>query len=520
MPKAQPIRSGLAAALAATATGLLYGLAQPGFGAWPLAALCLVPLLAAMAGRGVLARAGLGWIAGTVATGIATLWPATAGAIAYFGLRPTYALLAGIAVGQVFGAGSFMLFSGTAGDPFRGRALLAWTRICVCWAGAEIVRATLLTGLPWLFLGHALAERPDLIQGARLGGAYLVSLQLAAINAAILFAVRDRRVALGLGGLCTASFALSMAALPHAASGRAAVAGSVRTETGNETPAPGELDVLLVQGNIPNAWRGDPSRIADALGQLVDLTKTERVIDLAIWPENAINFLLPVNDSVLGDALQPLGASPRYLLLGAPRTAIEAAGELRNSATLLGPERITRGHHDKVHLLPFAEYVPDIARAIGIEGSTTGAGAAPSVLDAGGAVLGPLVCFEVAFPEIARAQVRAGATLLVNLSNDAWFGGTGAMEQHFVGAIFRAVETGRPMLRATNTGITAAIDAWGRVQARLPMNVAGVLHVAVVPTAETTLYTRLGDAPLVGAYASVLVGALLETVRARRRPRL
>jgi apolipoprotein N-acyltransferase len=76
------------------------------------------------------------------------------------------------------------------------------------------------------------------------------------------------------------------------------------------------------------------------------------------------------------------------------------------------------------------------------------------------------------------------------------------------------------MLRATNTGITAAIDAWGRVQARLPMNVAGVLRVAVVPTTGTTLYTRLGDAPLVGAYAIVLVGALLETVRARRRPSL
>jgi apolipoprotein N-acyltransferase len=171
------------------------------------------------------------------------------------------------------------------------------------------------------------------------------------------------------------------------------------------------------------------------------------------------------------------------------------------------------GLHDKVKLLPFAEYAP-WPFAPGSLGEAA-PGRAPRVLSWRGASFGPLVCYEVLFARLARRLAADGAGVLVNLSNDSWFGATGAAEQHLAAAMYRAIETGRPLLRATHTGITVALDARGRVVARLPRDVPGTRAIDVEPGRGITPYTRFGDAPL---GAALLAGLALTSFRRRRPP--
>ena len=223
-----------------------------------------------------------------------------------------------------------------------------------------------------------------------------------------------------------------------------------------------------------------------------------------------------MNEDLVGSATGDLG--PGYLLVGSPRVEGATRPRLYNSAVLFGPERRIRGSHDKQRLLPFAEYWPWPLDGLDLPGVVTTAGGRPQVLVAGDVRLGAMICYEVVFSELAHALARDGAEILVNLSNDAWFGTTGAIEQHFAAAVFRAIETRRPLLRSTNTGITAAIDAAGRVVARLPPEHAGALEVEVLPSRASTWAVRLGGA--VGICGLVVTG--LVTVwewSVRHRPR-
>ena len=159
--------------------------------------------------------------------------------------------------------------------------------------------------------------------------------------------------------------------------------------------------------------------------------------------------------------------------------------------------------HDKTHLLPFFERTPAWL-AQGDAGLT--AGRSPAVLRSGERIsIGPLLCYEVLFPSVARRQVEDGATLLVNLSNDAWFAGSGGAEQHFAAAVVLAATLGRPLLRATPSGVTAAVAASGRVAARLPADRPGALVVDVTPSHARTPASRTGDAP---AWIALAVAAL------------
>jgi len=491
----------------AIVAGVLYALSQPSWGAWPLAAVCLVPLLLALARQSARVRMLLGWTAGTVATLLSTVVPATVGSTAYFEIPIWMGVVIALTVGQIFGAGTFALAALLIGDPARPRPVVAAARVGVAWVSAEFVRANLLTGLPWLFLAHGLAPMPALIQSASIGGELMVSLWLAALNCAFARVVptagRREAAAIALAisaavGVSALSFRFPAASLTSPAEALAGGGrssddvhreGEVRVSGRNR--AAGDIRVLLTQPNLPNAWRGDPSRVSDALERLVDLSGSSGV-DVAIWPENAVNVLLPMNSALISAATRELDSLPEYIMLGTPRFDPKAPARLFNSAVLFGPERRIESFHDKVHLLPFAEYTPwPLDLALGDRTETSG-GERPVVLVAGGARLGPLICYEIVFAEIARSLVHDGAELIINISNDAWFGSTGAIEQHFAAAVFRAVETRRPVLRATNTGVTAAIDSMGHVVARLPSERLDSLTVDVVPAREISPYVRFG----------------------------
>jgi apolipoprotein N-acyltransferase len=453
----------------AALTGVLYAAAQPDRGAWPFAFVCLVPLLAALRGRNLAARAGFGWLAGGVAGAVLVLHPTGIALARYFELAPAPAYLGSFVLSQLYGALPFVGFAALCGDPARGTALAACARAGAALVVAEGFRSWFLGGLPWGLFAYALAPAPWLAQAAAWGGAALLGFALAALNAAWL---RSRWLALALA---------ATVALPGAfASSDPAAPGAVAAPADGAPRAAEALRVRLVQGNLPAAWRRDPRRVPEALARL-GAASDGAPVDLVVWPESALAAPLPANLSSLRAASGALDAGA-FLLLGAPRTeARDGAARLFNSAVLVAGDGRLLAAHDKTRLVPIAESRRETP------------GAAPRALALGERRVGALICYELVFAGVARALVRDGAELLVNLSNDEWFGTTRGVEQHFAAAVIRAIETRRPLLRATNTGVTAAVDAWGRVVARLPSGQVGALVVDVRPAHAITLAVRFGD---------------------------
>jgi len=497
-------RSDLQALGLAAVSGPLYAAAQPGCGWWPLAPICLVPLLLALRGRRWPVRFGLAWLAGTIA-GATTAGPTLAAAgERFFALSaPSTALLVAAAT-QIYGALPIAVFGTLCGDPGREPAGLWTWRVAASWTACELARSSFATGVPWGLLAHSLAAVPGLIQLASIGGIFLVGFALALANASLAGLALPRarpRAALTLAAVAGAA-ALAAAALPQS---------SLRVDE--------RATVRLVQPNLPVSSRLLRSGWSQELSGLRDLTLAgRRSVDLAIWPENAVGLPLPANTGPLERRVADLEGTVSHLIVGAPWIDSDREGRFRNSAALLEPGRGLIARYDKRRLVPFAEYTPQpFALLLGNRGLYV-AGHGPALLHAGPAVVAPLICFEVSYPDLARQSVLEGATLLVNLSNDAWLDGTAGPDQHLAAAVFRAVETRRSVVRSTNTGVTAAIDPWGRVLARLPAHEAAFLDVDVPLIRERTLYSRLGDWPVIALCALPIVSVFRRRLDARKRP--
>ncbi len=519
------------AALAAAATAGLFALAQPPAAVWPLAFLCLVPLLAALAGRGLVGRAAWGAVAGGLAALAVAIGPAATGTASFFGLPLWQGWLIGASIGQGFGIAGFTAFAVLAGDPRQGSVAGAALRVGLAFTAAEWIRATLFGGLPWLLLAYALAPVPALLALAPWGGVPLLSAWIGAIAAALLrlgagparsAAARALALLAALGlGAALAAPNLDVASAPSAA----LPAGAVRLLT-DEARAPEAVRIGLVQPALAMDRWADPLHAASTVAALTRLSvaaaKTHR-FDLLAWPENAVQALLPANEGLVADALSALDGDVSHLLLGAPRYDPAAPTHRFNAALLYratGTGRAERiATHDKGKLLPLFERAPPWRwlAAVVPPGSGLTAGEGPAILRMSETLgIGALICYEVLFPEVARQHVRNGAGVLVNLSNDAWFGGSGGAEQHFAASVVLAATHRRPLLRSTPTGVTAAIDAGGRVAARLPQDEPGVLAVEVAPGIGLAPAVWLGDAPAWFALVFAGVWTVHERVRRRR----
>jgi apolipoprotein N-acyltransferase len=182
----------------------------------------------------------------------------------------------------------------------------------------------------------------------------------------------------------------------------------------------------------------------------------------------------------------------------APPAGGRGRSQIFNSAELVNPQGEWTARYDKVHLVPFGEYLP-FPQVFGFAGGLTkevgefqhGRSRAP--LDAGGARLGTFICYESIFPDEVRRFARDGAQVLVNISNDGWYGDSGAWKQHLLQTRMRAIENNRWILSATNTGLTASIDPWGRVAAEVPRKERTALIAPYALISGTTFYTRHGD---------------------------
>jgi apolipoprotein N-acyltransferase len=277
-------------------------------------------------------------------------------------------------------------------------------------------------------------------------------------------------------------------------------------------PFPTDHTARLVQENIPIETTWNASSLSETLKDLHALsTAPGAKPDLIVWPESPAPFFL--NEPRFRMEITSVAVeSQAYVIAGALGTPAgqnplqEAAtpeGAKRsyyNSAVLITPEGKWTARYDKVHLVPFGEYIPaqsmlvflkGIAREVGEWGFT--AGTERTVFDAGGQRVGTFICYESIFPDEIRQFAANGAQVLVNISNDAWFGDYGMPAQHLNMVRMRAIENGRWVLRATNTGITAAIDPYGRVTQSAPRKQRLALDVGYALVTETTFYTGHGD---------------------------
>jgi apolipoprotein N-acyltransferase len=492
--------TGWAARGAAFGLGAVAAAGQAPLGFWWLALPALAAIIALVArAPSARAAAGAAWWAGLGHFGLALSWIVEPFLIdiARHGWMAPFALL--------LMAAGLALFWGVAGALsvlFRRRAM----GFAVSLAAMEYARSHVFTGFPWALPGHIWIDTP-LAQGAALAGAHgltLLTLVLAVPPAA-----------LGLRGAGVA--ALAVAAAWWGGAARLAA------------PVPARADaplIRLVQPNTSQSDKWDRARARATFEGLLDLTAAPPAVALTVWPETAVPYLLEEGaaDIPLAVALAGQGAP---VLIGVQRTD----GSLRywNSLAVVAPEGRIAAAYDKHHLVPFGEYLPlgdllhawfGLAAFATTEGYGYSAGPGPAVLDLGplGRAI-PLICYEAVFPAIPRHAPGPRADWMVQITNDAWFGTLTGPYQHLALARLRAVETGLPLVRVANTGITAMVDARGQVVASLPLGRRGALDAALPATLPAPPYARWGDLPVLLLLAGLALLARPPRPLDRRPPR-
>jgi len=490
----------------AAGSGVLLALAFPlpdlSFLAW----VALVPLLLVMSKRPFLCgyAAGIGFFA-------TALYWLNIVMVTYGRLHPLLSVLA------------YLLLSAYLALYF-GLAVWATERICrrlqlplalvfpLAWVASELLRAFLLTGFPWVLLGYSQHNFLPLIQSADLFGVYGISALLALGNATIaewLMARKDKGSVLRARRSLLVFAALFLLNLGY---------GFFRLA--NPVDADAVVSVGLMQGNIDQSIKWNPANQQSTVDTYLSLSRDALAegAELLVWPESATPFYFQ-EETPLSRRVREVVAEPgRYLLLGSPAYERYPGGvRYLNSAFLLARGGIL-GRSDKIHLVPFGEYVPlgkflpFIDKLVAGIGDFSPGFVTPLPLN--GSKVSVLVCYEAIFPELARAQVAAGSHLLINITNDAWFGRSSAPWQHLAMARFRAIENRRWLVRAANTGVSAIIAPGGQIVAQSPLFKKAIVTGDAAYCSTQTVYTGIGD--LLPLLSFLLCGFWLW--RCRRRP--
>ena len=495
---------GIAGDALAAAAGALLVLAFAPYAAYPLAILCIAVLFRLLDGVSVRRAAWRGFLFGAAefACGIHWLYISVhevSGAPIWLTLLLLAALVAVMAVYSALACALGIWLAPRAG---AARWLLA---LPACWTLLEWLRGWFLTGFPWLSLGYSQIGSP--LRGyAPVFGVFGISLAVA-LSAGLLASASARHTR--LRARCA-----SLAVLAAVWS-----AGGLLAAVHWTHPAGAPVQVSLVQGNIPQSVKWDPQTFAPTLDLYRKLTAEHWSSRLIIWPESAIPAY---QDEVQQDYLDPLEKAARAhgtdLLIGVPIHDWKTDAYYNSVISLGGHD----GVYDKYHLVPLAEYFPvpqwvrNWLELMNLPYSDFSRGAARQpLLQVAGYPAGVSICYEDAFGnEIIRALPQAA--FLVNVSDDGWFGDSIALPQHLEIARMRALEAGRYLLRATNTGITAIIDAAGHVVRTLPKDTRGVLTGTFTPYAGSTPYRWLGNFPVVSISIGMLLAMRLWTGLRRR----
>ena len=515
----------LAEAFCAAASALLLLLAFPDFELWPLAWVALAPLLYNVALKPRAAPSFVsGWLAGTIFFYASCHW-LTYPMIRYAGLPAplAYTLLLPVA---------------GAGGIFVGFFALAQARLCsrlgaaalflapALWAACEWLRLGAI-GQLWNAVGYSQAFQPSLIQPARFGGVYAVGFLVVAVNAALAYALlrRNRRGALASLAVMTLVAVTLLAAVSTRAPG-------VESKT--------SAYVVAVQPNIiPDFNRSEEEygalrrrhfEMSDTALKLLDEGAAARASiggaepRVVVWPESPMNFSLDRDRRFREELARYLSERRVSLLFNSLEPA--AGGGGYNAAVLVNEKGLLVAQYDKIRLMPFGEYVP-LPRwmpGAGMLGGVVGdftPGERYTLIPLGGdgaPRAGTFICLESAYPYITRRLTQEGADVLIEMTNDAYQGDTSILRQHLSNAVFRAVETGRPLLRVTNTGVSARINERGEVSDETGRFVEAVrAWPAARSSGEMTFYVEYGDA---FAAACALLSLATLAVTFRRTPKV
>jgi apolipoprotein N-acyltransferase len=513
-------------AMLAFAAGALSALSMPPFDFFPVMFLTFPALVWLMDGvaaepeKGIFARMrhgfSVGWCFG-FGYFLAGLWwigsafLVDAGVFAW--LLPFAVLLLPAGLALFWGLGTML-------------ARLVWkdgfARIAALAAGlglAEYLRGNLLTGFPWNTVGEAAMTMPLTMQKASLLGLYGVTLLAIAIFS--LPALLVPKISAGGRRYIIGALVLIAADLAFGAWRLASIPQSFAEK----------VSIRLVQPAIDQAEKWSPDMEARNFQTLMDLsvqaTSNEKQglsgTTLLVWPETAFPFLLTERRDALS-ALAAMLPDGTTLVAGAVRVEPPAPGRKHelafNSVYTIDSAGEITGAADKVHLVPFGEYLPfqDIAEGLGLEQLTQmrggfEAGSGRTLLDGGAAGrFLPLICYEIIFPGVADNGAGRPAFIL-NLTNDAWFGMTPGPYQHWRQAVLRGVEAGLPVVRSANSGISSVSDAAGRIVGKIPLGVRGVVDAPLPATSVLTMYSKYGNSLFLSLLAVLFAFALIPARR-------
>jgi apolipoprotein N-acyltransferase len=499
------------AGLLAMVSGVMIALSFPNSGLSFLAWIALIPLLVSLEGTTPRTAFRLGFTCGFCAYAGILYWinvviteyghlPWAASIVLYLILVAWLALFYG-----------FTTLIARAAEPAGIKTAFS---LPVAWVAGDLLRSFLMTGSPWAMLGHSQYRTLPLIQIADICGVFGITLLIVLANVVL---YRALRAIAGAGVPYPVKSALVLLVLFIAT----LFYGFSRLNDGTSVAAP-PLRVAVVQGNIPQDVKWSPAFQDRTISIYERLTReaAKNGVDLVVWPESAVPFFLQ-DEPQQADRIRRLARElSSSMIVGSP------AHELRdgkrvflNSAFMISPSGETSGRSDKIHLVPFGEYVP-LGRffpfisklVVGIGDFSPGERAVP--LAVGQTKIGTMICAEAVFPELGRAYVNNGARILANITNDAWFGRTSAPYQHLSIAAFRAVETRTPMVRAANTGVSAIIDDNGHISAMTGLFTEGFRVGEVQPGSGNSIYLQIGD---LAAWLCVLLTCGIATLAWVRR---
>lgn len=440
----------------------------------------------------------------------------------------------------------------------------AWLSEALLWAGSEHLVGTLLTGFPWNPLAATQAANPPLLSAAAIGGATMLSAIIAAVNSGVAsLLARIWRDAIA------PRFAKGDGAAPQPAPRRssrvprtlplfAALAVVVATwwhgidrarRIERQNLSAPRFRIAVVHPDAPCIFERDDDSVTAANEALLSFTELASSTgpDLVVWPETSLPGYIPYDRDAAELVREACAASGAPLVAGGveyrPRFKGDKDGLIFNSAFLFRSAASIEAAYRKRHLVPCGEYIPLESKFPALKrfaptGFSCEEGLGPETFaienksaatNVVKAAFAPLICFEDVFPYLARESAEAGAAAIISIANDAWFDGTSEPEQHLSQAILRAVETGLPVIRATNRGVSAFILPNGRVLRRLGDGTGSgspgfvTAEIGIVPNPEATPYAKYGDrifaTPCAGYFAGLLVAALaLGRRRVRRFP--
>jgi apolipoprotein N-acyltransferase len=474
-------------------SGILLALSFPRYGhpmlAWVALAPLIVPLFEIHRSWSAFRRARaflLGFVAGLAYFGGTVYWTGTV--VTQFGdlSWPVGVLVAALLVGylSLFPA-LFTLCLGWLGAKYGRRAILLAPAV---WVTTELGRTYVWSGFPWLLLGYSQTTVLPIAQLASVVGVYGMSALVALVSTALAYVVVSRSPGAFIVIGVTAAALISVTMWGHRRLEQNGLVGEGR-----------QVRVALIQGNIPQEQKWDAAHAAGILNTYLTLTReaAAKGAQLVIWPESSTPFPF-LDDRAGGERIRALVRETGIELLLGSDQADHQTTSYYNAAFLVRADGTVAGVYQKMHLVPFGEFVPlqQLLFFVGplveqVGGFTPGRDMV--MLPTSHGPISTAICYEIVFPRLVGTAVSRGSQLLTTITNDAWYGHSSAPYQHFLQASMRAIEQGRFLARAANTGITGFVDPYGRVLQKTAIFERAILVGDVRLLEGRTIYGRIGD---------------------------